>query len=100
MYHPRHPIYLLFSSLGVMPRVSTALHLSLVHDEITRHLANCDENYKFIAYPYSILQEFAVHNKVIVTNHTETVRKLHTWRTCSDRVLKRSASVTYVLDIP
>ena len=54
--HPKHPIYLLFPSLGVMPRILTALHLSFAHDDdITRQLANCDENYKFVAYPYSIL---------------------------------------------
>jgi len=39
-----------------MPRVPTALHLSIAHDDdITRHLAKCDENYKFAAYSYSIL---------------------------------------------
>jgi len=55
VYHPRHLIHLLVSSLGVMPRVPTALHLRVIHDDdITRHLTNCDENYKFIVYPYSI----------------------------------------------
>jgi len=39
-----------------MPRMSTVLHLPVAHnDDITRHLANCDKNYKFVAYPYSIL---------------------------------------------
>jgi len=47
--------YISFFILGVMLRVHIALHLSVAHDDITRHLANCDENYKFIAYPYSIL---------------------------------------------
>ena len=83
-----------------MLRVPTALHLPIVHDDdITRHLANCDKNYKFAAYQYSILQEFVLDNKVIVTRYLETVRKLHIWRTGSDRILKRSASVTYEFDI-
>ena len=35
--HPKHPTYLLVSSLRVMPRVSTALHLSVAHvDNITK----------------------------------------------------------------
>ena len=37
---------------------------------------------------------------MIVTNHLKTLRKLHAWRTGSDRVLKRSASITCKLDIP
>jgi len=91
MCPPRPLIYLLFSSLGVMPRVSIALYLPAVYDDdITRLLTNCDENYKFVVYTYSILQVFAVDNKV---------RKLHAWRTCSNRVLKRSVSVSYELDI-
>ena len=95
MCHPRHLKYLLFSSLGVMPRVSTVLHLSVAHnDDIIRHLVNCDENYKFVVYSDSILQEFIV-NKVIVISYPETMRKLHAWRTGFNRVLKRSASITY-----
>ena len=31
--HPRDHIYLLFSSLGVMLRVPTALHLHVTHDD-------------------------------------------------------------------
>ena len=39
--HPRHPIYLLFSSLGVILIVFTALHLNIAHnDDIARQLAN------------------------------------------------------------
>jgi len=40
----RHPIYSLFSSLEVMP---TALHLPITHVNITRQLANCNDNYRF-----------------------------------------------------
>ena len=55
-------------SLGVMPRVPIALHLSVAHDDdIIRQLANCDENYKFLVYPYSMLKEFAVDVEMIVT---------------------------------
>jgi len=54
--HPRHLIYLIFLSLGVMPRVFTMLHLPIAHDDdITRQLANCDETYKFSIYPYIML---------------------------------------------
>ena len=73
MCHSRHPIYLIFSSLGVMPRVPTALHLFVAHGDITRQLANCNENYKFSIYPYNILKEFAVNSDMIVTSHPEIV---------------------------
>jgi len=55
---PRHLIYLVLSSLGVMPRVSTALHLHVVDiDDITRPIVICNDTHKFAAYTYSILQE-------------------------------------------
>ena len=38
---PKHPIYSLFSSLGVM---SIALHFPVTHDNITKQLANCNDN--------------------------------------------------------
>jgi len=39
-----------------MPKVPTILHFPIAHyDDITRQLVNCDENYKFSLYPYSIL---------------------------------------------
>ena len=51
VYHPRHPIYLFFSLLGVISRIPTALHVSGAHDDdIIRQLANYDENYKFSVY--------------------------------------------------
>jgi len=54
MCHPRHPSF--FSLLGVMPKVPTILHLPVAQDDdITRQLANYDENYKCAAYPYNIL---------------------------------------------
>ena len=35
---PRHPRYIIFSFLGIMPRVSTELHLHVVHiNDITRY---------------------------------------------------------------
>ena len=46
-------------------------------NDITRQLANCDENYKFSVYPYSVLQEFAVDSEVIVASHPEIVRESH-----------------------
>ena len=89
MCHPRHPIYIILPSLEVMPRVPIALHLPIAHiDNITRLIAICNDAYKFVANPYSYLQEFAVDNKTIVTSHSEAARKLHGWRKDFDRVLK------------
>jgi len=63
-----------------MPRVSTVLHLPVAHDDnLTIQIAICNDNYKFAAYLYSIVHEFAIDNKVIVTSYSETVRKLHAW---------------------
>jgi len=55
--------------------VSIVLHLLVANDDIIRQLANCDKNYKFVAYPYSILNEFTVDNEVIVMSYPGTVRK-------------------------
>jgi len=46
--HLRHLIYLIFPSFEVMSRVPTSLHLPIAHDDITRELENCDENYNFM----------------------------------------------------
>ena len=55
--------------------MSIVLHLLVANDDIIRQLANCDKNYKFVAYPYSILNEFTVDNEVIVMSYPGTVRK-------------------------
>jgi len=61
-----------------MPRVCTALHFPAAHiDDITKLIATGNDTYKFVAFLYSILQEFIVDNKVMVTSHLEAVRKLH-----------------------
>ena len=61
--------YLFLPSLGVMPRIPTALNLPVAHiDDITKLIAICNNTYKFAAYPYSILQEFTVDNRVMVTS--------------------------------
>jgi len=79
--HFKHSIYLILLSFGVMPRVLTALHLPIAPIyNITRQIGICNDTYKFVAYPCSILKEFTVDNKVKVTSHLETVRKLHIWR--------------------
>ena len=71
-------MYIFFPSLRVISRVPTALYLTVTYtDDITRQLANYDENYKFSVYPYNMLQKFAVDRKVIVTSHPEIVRKSH-----------------------
>ena len=62
----RHIISLILPSLGIMLRIPNALHLPVAHiDDITRLIAICNKPYKFAAYPYSILQEFTVDNRVI-----------------------------------
>jgi len=72
---PRHVIYIFLPSLGVMLRIPTALHLLVAHiDDITWPIAVCNDTYKFAANPYSIWQEFAVDNDVMVTNLQLTIR--------------------------
>ena len=56
VYHPRYPIYLILPSLRVIPRVSTALHLSVVYiNDITRLIAIYNNTYKFVTNTYNIL---------------------------------------------
>ena len=75
------------------------MHFSVAYiDDITRPIAIYNDTHKFAAYPYSTLQEFAVDNKVMVTSHSETVRKLHVRRKDFDRALKRIVSIAYELD--
>ena len=70
----RHLISLIFPLLGVILRVSTALHLPVVYiDDIIRSIAIYNDTYKFAAFSYSILQEFTVDNKVMITSHPEAV---------------------------
>jgi len=81
------------------------LHFPVTHDDIIRQIEICNGDYKFAAYPHSILQEFVIDNEVIGTIHferfsPETVRKLHARRTCSYKVLRMIASVALELDIP
>ena len=82
-----------------MLRIPTALHLPVAHiDDITRLIAICNNTYKFSAYPYSILQEFTVDDRVMVTSHSEATRKLHVWRKDFEMALKRIAYIAYELD--
>jgi len=83
-----------------MPKISTALHLPVVYHDIIRQLANDEGNYKFSTCPYSILQEFAIENEVMVTSHSEIERKLHIQCTYFSKVLKRFAFITDELNIP
>ena len=53
-------------------RESVALHLHITHDETSRHIAICNDNYKFTTYPYSFLYKFTVDNEVIVMIYFET----------------------------
>ena len=51
----RHVTSLILPSLGVMPKIPTALHLPVAHiDDITRLIAIYNDTYKFAAYPNSI----------------------------------------------
>ena len=79
----------------------TTLHFPVAYiDDITRPIAICNNTHKFVAYPYSTLQEFAVDNTVMVTSHCEAVRKLHAWHKDFDRALKSIASIACELDSP
>jgi len=49
-----------FLFLGFILSESDALYLPIAHYEIPKHITICKDDYKFVAYPYSILQEFAV----------------------------------------
>ena len=84
-----------------MPRVPIALCFLVAHiDDITRSVAICNDTYIFVAYPYSIKEEFTVDNKVMITSHHEAVRKLHAWRTDFDIIPKRSDFIAYELNTP
>ena len=81
--------------------MSIVFHLPFAYiDDITRPIAICNDTYKFVAYSYSVLQEFTVDNKVMITSYPEAVRKLYAWRINFDRILKRSASIAHELNNP
>ena len=82
-----------------MPRVSTALHLPVAYNYITRQLANDNDSYKFSTCPYSVSHEFTVKIEVMVTRHLEVVREIHIRHTNSSKVL-RFAFITDELNIP
>ena len=73
-----------------------------MHDETHKQITICNDNYKFVAYPYSILQEFTVKNVVMIMIHSEkyslrTVSQSHS-RTYPMRVLRMITSITDELD--
>lgn len=63
MCSPRKSIYLFV----VLPSESIALHFLIMHDDISRQTILYSDVYKFITYPYNILQEFVIDNEVIVS---------------------------------
>jgi len=85
--------------LEVDPRELVALHLPVAHDETPGHIASCNDDYKFVVFSYSILQEFAVVNEVTGISHSEIVSALHNQRTDSYKIL-RIAFIINMLDIP
>jgi len=97
---PRKLIDLIFVSLEVLS--SDFLHcicLKCMMRPVNRY------DYKFVAYQYSILQEFAIKNVVMVIIHSErfslgTVNQLHGRCICPSKVLRRITFVTDELDIP
>ena len=93
-------MYPLSLSSRVMHRVSTALHLHVIFDDITRHLANCNDDYKFSACPYSVSQEFAFEIEVMVTSYSEVVREIHVRHTDSYKVIKIFAFIIDELNVP
>jgi len=44
-----------FVFAGVLPSDFVASHLPEIHDETSRQKIICNDDYKFVAYPYSIL---------------------------------------------
>jgi len=64
---PRKLIYLVSLSLGVTPSESDVLHLHATYVETPRQITICNDDNKFVAYPRSILQKFAVNYEVMVT---------------------------------
>ena len=56
--HPRKLIYLIFVSVGILSSEIVALHLSEIYDETRRQITSCNDDYKFVAFSHSILQEF------------------------------------------
>ena len=89
MFPPRHPKYIIFSSLEIMPSAYCIAFACYVYCAITRPIAICDDTYKFVAYSYNILQEYAIDNKVMVTSHLEVVSKLHAWHIDFERIMKK-----------
>jgi len=95
----RHTICLIFASLEINARVFAALHLPVAYDNVTRQLANDNDDYKFSACPYSVLQEFAVEIEVMVTSHPEVVREMHVRCTIFSKFLQKAAFITDKLGI-
>jgi len=79
--------------------VSHLHYICLAYDETLRQIAICIDDYKFVAFSYSILQEFAVNKEVTCMSHLEIVMALHSQRTGSYRVLRGIAFITDKLDI-
>ena len=78
---------------------SIVLHFPVAHYKTPRQIAECNDDYKFAAFPHNILQKFVV-TEVTCMFHLDIMMTLHNQRTCSFRILKRNASITYELDIP
>ena len=50
----RRPIYLFVLFLGVLLSEFVALHLPEMHDKTYKQIIICNDDYKIVAYPYSI----------------------------------------------
>ena len=64
---------------------SDALYLPVAHDEMSRQIVICNDDYKFTTYPHSILHDFVIDDEVMVTNYFErflpgSARTLHARR--------------------
>ena len=68
---PPKKLYISFSSLELSSEF-VALHLPEMHDKTHKQITICNDDYKFIAYPPSILQKIAVKNMVMVMIHFES----------------------------
>ena len=76
-----------------------------LHDDIRWQIEVNNDNYKFAAYFYKQLQEFALRDEVMVRVRPERfppgiVKKIHAQRIGPHTVLRRFGSNTYKLEIP
>jgi len=94
--------------LGIPPIVTVeprAPHLYELHDHNTRQMTINKYNYQSVVESHKQLQKLVIGEDVLIRVHPEgftmgTLKKLHTRRKGSIKVLRRFDSRAYELDIP